>query len=55
MNRVENKVVIVTRAASGLGLADAKALIAEGAKVTMTDAHVEKGKAFLYKTKPNNS
>ena len=47
MNRVENKVVIVTRAASGLGLADAKALIAEGAKVTMTDAHVEKGKAFF--------
>ena len=46
MSRVENKVVIVTGAASGLGLADAKALIAEGAKVIMTDVDVEKGKAL---------
>tara|TARA_B100001250_G_scaffold168373_1_gene145069 strand:- start:92 stop:850 length:759 start_codon:yes stop_codon:yes gene_type:complete len=45
MNRVENKVIIVTGAASGLGLADAKALTAEGAKVIMTDIDSEKGNA----------
>ena len=43
MKRVEDKVIIVTGAASGLGLADAKALIAEGAKGIMTDIDAEKG------------
>ena len=43
MNRVEDKVIIVTGAASGLGLADSKSLIAEGAKVIMTDIDAEKG------------
>jgi 3(or 17)beta-hydroxysteroid dehydrogenase len=43
MDRVKDKVVIVTGAASGLGLADARALIAEGARVIMTDIDGEKG------------
>ena len=43
MGRLENKVIIVTGAATGLGLADARALIAEGARVIMTDIDVDKG------------
>ncbi|HKI73846.1 MAG TPA: SDR family NAD(P)-dependent oxidoreductase, partial [Pseudomonadales bacterium] len=41
--RVEGKVVVVTGAASGLGLADAKALVAEGAQVVMTDINADSG------------
>lgn len=37
MGRVNGKVVIVTGAASGLGLADARRLAEEGASVVMTD------------------
>ena len=44
MKRVEGKVIIVTGAASGLGLADSKSLIAEGATVIMTDIDAEKGR-----------
>ena len=43
MGRLEDKVIIVTGAATGLGLADARALIAEGARVIMTDIDVDKG------------
>ena len=43
MGRLEDKVIIVTGAATGLGLADARALIAEGARVIMTDIDVNKG------------
>ena len=43
MSRVKNKVIIVTGAASGLGLADAKVLVREGAKVIMTDINAEAG------------
>ena len=43
MKRVEGKVIVVTGAASGLGLADSKSLIAEGATVIMTDIDAEKG------------
>ncbi len=35
--RVDGKVIIVTGAASGLGLADARRLVEEGAQVVMTD------------------
>ena len=42
MGRLENK-VIMTGAATGLGLADARALIVEGARVIMTDIDVDKG------------
>lgn len=45
MNRVRDKVIIVTGAASGLGLADANVLAREGAKVIMTDINPEAGQA----------
>lgn len=43
MGRVANKVVIVTGGASGIGEADCRALIAEGARVVITDVDEEKG------------
>ncbi len=41
MGRVENKVAIVTGAASGLGFAAAQKLMDEGAKVLLTDINEE--------------
>jgi len=46
MNRLMNKVVIITGAASGIGLASAKACQAQGAIVVMTDIAVDEGKAL---------
>jgi 3(or 17)beta-hydroxysteroid dehydrogenase len=46
MQRVANKVVIVTGAASGLGAADARLLAAHGAKVVMTDVNEAAGRAL---------
>ena len=43
MSGVQNKVVLVTGAASGLGLADAQLLTEGGAKVVMTDVDQELG------------
>ncbi|MCB0998860.1 MAG: SDR family oxidoreductase [Acidimicrobiales bacterium] len=43
MDRVRDKVVVVTGAASGLGLAESRRLVAEGARVVMTDIDVEAG------------
>jgi 3(or 17)beta-hydroxysteroid dehydrogenase len=43
MARVQDKVVIVTGAASGLGEADARLLVAEGAQVIMTDINESAG------------
>ncbi len=45
MGRVEGKVALITGAAQGLGLADAKVLAREGATVVMTDIQDEKGEA----------
>lgn len=45
MKRVEGKVCVVTGAARGLGLAAAEALIAEGAKVLLTDVDRTAGEA----------
>ena len=45
MNRVKDKVCIVTGAASGMGRADAKMLAAEGAKVVLTDLNEKDGQA----------
>ena len=45
MNRVKDKVIVVTGAASGLGLADTRVLIREGARVVMTDIDREAGQA----------
>ena len=46
MNRVQDKVVVITGAASGLGLADAKLLVTEGALVIMTDIVITSGEAL---------
>ena len=46
MGRTENKVVIVTGAASGLGAADARLLAAEGAQVILTDINATAGHAI---------
>jgi 3alpha(or 20beta)-hydroxysteroid dehydrogenase len=43
--RVQGKVCVVTGAARGLGLAAAEALLAEGAKVLLTDIDAETGAA----------
>ena len=44
MGRVAGKIALVTGGASGLGLADAKILVEEGAQVILTDVDVAKGK-----------
>ncbi|MFC4023643.1 glucose 1-dehydrogenase [Oceanobacillus longus] len=44
MNRVEDKVVVVTGGARGMGASHVKRLIAEGAKVVVTDILEEDGK-----------
>ena len=44
-NRVQNKVAIVTGAASGVGKEDAILLAREGAKVVLTDVNEEAGRA----------
>lgn len=46
MGRVEGKVAIVTGAAAGLGAADARTLVREGAKVVLTDINSEAGEAL---------
>jgi 3(or 17)beta-hydroxysteroid dehydrogenase len=46
MNRVQDKVVVITGAASGLGLADTKLLVTEGALVIMTDIDITSGEAL---------
>ncbi|HSW13212.1 MAG TPA: glucose 1-dehydrogenase [Solimonas sp.] len=43
--RVQDKVCIITGAARGLGLAAAEALLAEGAKVLLTDVDAAEGEA----------
>ncbi len=48
MARVENKVLIVTGAASGLGAADARLLAGHGARVVMTDINEAAGRALAH-------
>jgi 3(or 17)beta-hydroxysteroid dehydrogenase len=45
MGRVDGRVALITGAASGLGLADAKLLAREGARVVLTDVNDERGAA----------
>lgn len=44
MGRMEGKVVVVTGAAKGLGEADARLLVAEGARVILTDVDEARGR-----------
>lgn len=46
MGRVDSKVAIVTGGARGMGEADARRLVAEGAKVVVTDVLDEQGEAL---------
>ena len=46
MANVKDKVVLITGAASGLGLADARLLASQGARVVMTDIDEERGRGL---------
>lgn len=43
MERLKDKVIIITGAAQGMGKVHAKCAIEEGAKVVITDINAEKG------------
>lgn len=43
MERIKDKVMIITGAAQGMGKVHAECAIAEGAKVVITDINEEKG------------
>ena len=47
MNRLENKVVIVTGAAMGMGMETAKLFAEEGAKVIVADFNEDAGNAVV--------
>ncbi|RRJ88664.1 glucose 1-dehydrogenase [Gulosibacter macacae] len=44
--KLEGKVAIITGGASGMGAADARRFVAEGAKVVLTDLNVDAGEAL---------
>lgn len=46
MNRLEDKVAIITGAASGIGAASARRFVGEGAKVLIADMHEPNGQAL---------
>ena len=46
MNRLNGKIAIITGASKGLGEADARLFIEEGAKVILTDIDNEAGQAL---------
>ncbi len=47
MSRLQNKVIIITGAAQGMGETHARTCIAEGAKVVLTDINSDKGNALV--------
>ncbi len=53
MDRVKDKVAIITGAASGLGLADAEVLAREGATVILTDINRDAGEAAAESIRAN--
>lgn len=46
MNRLKDKVAVITGASQGMGASHAKAFIAEGAKLIMTDINEQAGRAL---------
>lgn len=46
MARLQDKVIIITGAAQGMGETHARLCLAEGAKVVLTDINAEKGEAL---------
>jgi 3alpha(or 20beta)-hydroxysteroid dehydrogenase len=46
MNRLTNKVAVITGAAQGMGAAHARRFVAEGAKVILTDLNAEAGRTL---------
>lgn len=46
MNRLKNKVAIVTGASQGMGAAHARMMVEEGAKVVLTDVNTDSGNAL---------
>ncbi len=46
MNRLKNKIAIITGAAQGMGESHARAFVAEGAKVVLTDLNENRGQAI---------
>ncbi len=53
MNRLAGKIAIISGAAMGMGAAHARAFVAEGAKVIMTDIQEQKGGALARELGPN--
>jgi 3alpha(or 20beta)-hydroxysteroid dehydrogenase len=53
MNRLKGKVAIITRASQGMGASHARAFVAEGAKVIMTDVNEQAGKALAEELSEN--
>lgn len=51
MNRLQNKIAIVTGAARGIGLACAERFAREGAKVMFTDINIDEGERVVAKLK----
>lgn len=53
MNRLKGKVAVVTGAARGMGEAEAKLFVAEGAKVVLTDVNVNAGESLAEQLGPD--
>lgn len=55
MDKLKNKVAVITGGASGIGAATARLFVSEGAKVVLVDLNEEKGKAFEQELKALNA
>lgn len=55
MDKLKDKVAVITGGASGIGAATARLFVSEGAKVVLVDLNEEKGKAFEQELKALNA
>ena len=53
MNRFENKVVVITGAAGGIGEATTRRIVSEGGKVVIADYSKERADELLLPNSPN--